>query len=324
MLLCPFSFQTSLSRVCFEQLMENIIQHCVPGNLTELEVETGYDFRLMLQHFKRIPGYGWLEELRPILHGLEKLTLNNVAGQLEPVFKLYQRDLPNLRSLTLKNFDFHVQESIFRRQTPYPSWTDLFPAELSNVTEIYLIRVEINKSASDFELFLSQFTNLQVFVHLRRDVENLRQEVFADCLHRRFPQLRGIGCNVDDLNQRSTFFIGDRFSFLQRFTNLTELYVGFFSGPLPRDIHSLIQFVPNVKILSIVDVFTLFQPPVAVRRMKTAIGEVIDRRRHRFPPKDRIKIIVNEKQYRDFMVLKNLNEIIQLSLMVNTQLRRRS
>lgn len=295
--------------------MRCVIHYCVPGNLTDLTIKNGYKCRDILRNFNNIPDYGWLEQVRPILHRLETFSLEDDAGQLMPIFKLYQRDLPNLKSLTLKNFDFVKEDSIFKRNTRYPTWIDIFPNELSNVTELYLIKVEVRESAHEFDSFLNQFTDLQVFVHPRKNDGNLQPEVVADCLYRRFPQLRSIACNMDVPDQDTHFAIGNRFNFLEKFSNLAELYITCCSHVKPLDIHSIIQLVPNIKILSIVEI-KLFQPPAAIRRIRQAIKEVIDRRRNRFPPNDRIEIIVDDTQYREFMVLKNIDEIIKLSVVV--------
>lgn len=290
--------------------MQNVIQYCVPGNLTELDIEIKKACKVLWDSFKKnVSDHGCLEQARPILHRLEKLSLTNESMQLDAIFVLYRRDLPNLKSLTLKRFRFL-----------HKGWTDIFPNELSNVTELRLTHVHLIENLSEFELFLNQFTNLQVFVHIRTNIINPQPEAIADCLYRRFPQLKGFGFNSDlypddtTINyQRSTFSIGNRFSFLEKFTHLSEIHVAHFLAPKPRDIHSIIQFVPNLKILSVVEII-FFQPPVAVRRMKQSIERAIDRRRDRFPRNDRVHIIVNKMQYRDFMALKNVNEIIRLSI----------
>lgn len=123
--------------------------------------------------------------------------------------------MPNLRSLTLKHFNFGRE-----------NWLGCFPVELSNIAELHLINVQLGEKVNEFAMFLSRLTNLQVFVHLRRNEFNPRPERIADCLYQRFPQLRGFGCNVNDRHQPHGFSMNDKFKFLEKFTNMTVIYVG--------------------------------------------------------------------------------------------------
>lgn len=97
---------------------------------------------------------------------------------------------------------------------------------------------------NEFELFLNRLPNLQVLVHLRPNYKNPRPEIVADCLYQRFPQLNGFGCNVDDVGQQSVHIIGNKLKFLEKFTQMTDIYVGCYDAEKPRDIHQIIQYVP--------------------------------------------------------------------------------
>lgn len=228
-----------------------------------------------------------LDQVRSILHRLEKLSL---TGQLNKIFEFFRRDLTNLKSLTLKRLAFR------------DGWTRVFPSELSKITELRSIDVILREDINKFESFLDQLSNLQVFVHLRRNCDYPGPEEIANCLYRHFPHLKGIGCNLY-FNQRRTYSIGNRFSFLKNFTSLTEIHFKCFHAP--ADIHDIIKFVPNVKVLSMIRVIQLYQPPAAVRLIRKTIQEIIDQRRGRFPPNDRVHLIVNKELYREFIAIKS-------------------
>lgn len=289
--------QVSFSSVPFQKFIQLVVQYCVPGRLIELEMEVHL---ITTDGFKIEANDGRLEQIRPILHGLENLSLSNTYGKLNPIFELYRQDLPNLKSLSLKNFRYDG------------GWADFLPTKFTYLTELYLICVNIHEDAETFKIFLDQFVDLQVFVHLRHSANRPTPEVITDCLYERFPKLRGFGCNVGDSSREIGFAMNNRFSFLRKFTDLTEFHVGSYDYT-PRDIHGLFQYIPNIKTFSIAEV-TLFQPPVAIRRIRRTIKELINGRRDRFPPNDRVHIIVNIQQYRDFQTLKNVNEIIKLTI----------
>lgn len=273
----------------------------MPGNLTDLEIEIDdiYNELWYDLHIKR--DYGWMEQARPFLHRLEHLKMSNFGCRLEPLFECFGRELLNLKSLTLNRFEFDE------------GWLSVFPSEMSNVSELRLINVRLVERLVEFERFLNQLQNLQIFVHIRQNDNNPQPEAIANCLYERFPQLEAFACNVGELQAENAFSIGDRFKFLEKFTNMSEIYVASHGGRPPHDIHRIMKFVPNIEIVSIV-MTGLAQPPVAIRHIMQSIKEVIERRRNRFPLNDRIRIIVSKCQYRDFQVLKNINEFIQFSI----------
>lgn len=293
----------------FEYFMENVVKYCVPGNLTELEIE----FNL---HRSENFEYGFvrvlLDQVRPILRRLEKLSLTNNNCRLDKVFEFFRRDLTNLKSLTLERFDFDE------------GWTHVFPNELSKIAELRLFDVKLRETIIEFGLFLDQLTNLEVFVHLGfKDGVRLtpntpatpKPELIANCLYRRFPHLKGFGCYLDD-NQQSIYSMGNRLNFLKDFTSLTEIHFKCF--PAPTDIHSIIQFVPNLKVLSMVKVRQLHHSATVrsatVHLITKTIKEIIDQRRDRFPRNDRVHLIVNRELYREFKEIENISKWIKLSV----------
>lgn len=294
--------------------MQSFIDHCVPGNVKELEMDNSNTRSISMDK-------GWLEQARPIFHQLEKLSLKNRQAlgelsyrrnwnQLKPIFIFYRRDMPNLKSLTLKNVSFGTE-----------SWLSVFPIELANIEELHLIDVTLKEKLNEFQMFLSQLTNLQVFVHLRHNENNPQPESIANCLYQRFPQLKGFGCNIgqDERQARpKPYPMGDSFKFLEKFTNMTDIYVAFGGSSIPQDIHKILQFVPNISVFSIARIGRfgpmLWQPPAAVRFIVKTIKEVIERRNNGCSRNSRIKVIVNAEQYREFIVVKNVHKIIRLSI----------
>lgn len=188
-----------------------------------------------------------MAQVQPYVHRLEKLTLMSCSNervincQIRQFSEFHIHNLPFLRSLTLKNFD--VDENCLR----------ILSNGLSNITEIYLNDMAIFRNVDQFQLFLNRLTNLQVFVYMNCDVNLIHIEAIADCLSKRFPQLKGFGCSIQQvLWKRKNRGIGDHFKFLEKFKHLTEVYV---SGPINLkascDIQNAIKFVPNIKRLSL-------------------------------------------------------------------------
>lgn len=276
--------------------MQNVSEHCVPGKLKELEIVD--------KRYTRISTSDWQEQAQPIFNQLEKVSLKaSYVNQMEPIFKFYRQKMPNLKSLTLSKFDFRED------------WVQSFPVELSNVAELHLLDVKLEENVKPFKLFLSRLTNLQVFVHLRENLNAPHPELVADCLHERFPQLKGFGCNVGQVFGRFLYTMDEQFKFLEKFTNMTDIYVGCHNATAPFDLHRLIQFVPNIRLFSMAAVGkNLYQPPVVIRRITRSIKDVVVRRRNDFPRSDRVKVIVTDWQYRDFMAFKNINNVISLSI----------
>lgn len=249
--------------------------------------------------------YELMAQVQPFMHRLEKLALINNFDhdrsyiQFRRFFEFFRQKLPFLRSLKLKNFD--NSENCLQ----------FLPNELSNIAEIHLIHATVFRDLAEFQSFLMRLKNLQVFVYMCRDCDFNFLEEITNCLFERFPSLKGFGCSIQKISTEDES--SDRFKFLEKFKHLTELHIsGSIHCKIPSDVQNIIKFVPNIKLLSLYQLQNMNHLPVVIRRIGKTIKELIDARRNRFPPNDCVHIIVNDKQYREFRAIKNIDKYISL------------
>lgn len=64
------------------------------------------------------------------------------------------------------------------------------------------------------------------------------------------------------------------------------------------------------------DVYHTTILPVVIRKIAKSIKELVENRRNRFPANDRVQIIVNNEQYREFRVIENIDNYTILRKML--------
>lgn len=264
--------------------------------------------------FDSVPRYdGLMAQVQPCVHRLERLAIINRStrrndlltnGQIIRFFEFVGQNLPFLRSLKLEKLN--IGENCL----------DVISNGLSNINEIYLNDMEIFGRVNQLELLLDRLANLQVFVYMNCDVNFIRIEAVADCLYKRFPNLKGFGCSIKQvLPQVSSGEIGEHFKFLEKFKHLMDIYL---SGPVnfrgSCDIQNVIKFAPNIKRLSLYQIDRIHHQPAVIRRIATSIKEVIDNRRYDSELRNnhRLHIIANQMQCQEFRAIKNVDDFIRL------------
>lgn len=277
------------------------MKYCQPDRLTELEINLNNQEKLELDE-------ELLTEARPFLRRLEKLSIvcRYTDEAAKKVFDFFKHDLTHLQSLTLQNFSFIPK-----------NWLQILPDELRNIREIRFHGVRLTKNRNQLREFLYQLPNLEVFVYLPsprydslnefNDTEPTTQGLLAH-----FPNLQGLGCFLDEFaNDDNKLFIDDRLQFLAQFRHLSELHLK--SLLECHDLQKIFQFLPNIKIFGI-SLVLLPQPPVQCRRIAKTLKQIVDDRRAHGSLNEFIEIIVDEKLYREFKAIKNIEKFAILSI----------
>lgn len=275
------------------------MKYCQPDRLTELEINLNNREKLELDE-------ELLTEARPFLRRLEKLSIvcRYTDEAAKKVFDFFKHDLTHLKSLTLQNFSFKPK-----------NWLQILPDELRNIREIRFHGVRLTKNRNQLREFLYQLPNLEVFVYLpssRHDPSNEFNdtEPTTQDLLEHFPNLKGLGCFLDEFADRK-LFINDRLQFLAQFPHLSELHLK--SLLECHDLQKIFQFLPNIKIFGI-SLVLLPQPPVQCRRIAKILKQIVDDRRAHGSLNEFIEIIVDEKLYREFKAIKNIEKFAILSI----------
>lgn len=242
-----------------------------------------------------------VDQSRLIFHGLQKLTLIYKCNELGDFLSYYQDDLLNLRSLTLEGYG--IQKS----------WLDLIPSSLNHIRELYLIDVNIIGREDDFSYFLEQLTNLETFVQIGG---KFKISFVVNELSKYFPNLRKFGYDIGKPNETSPLIFIEKYTFLKKFYNLQALEVGESShaNNFCRNVFSVLEFVPNIKQLSIYKIKNIFYQEREIQQMVEAIKRIINNRKHSKFYDDYVTVEVNLKQYRDFQAICGMKNFIKLSI----------
>lgn len=226
-----------------------------------------------------------------------------------PVFLV---NLPNLRRLT-------IDCKLYCEYTGYL----MFPNQLTNMTnmtnisELRIFGVDLNLNMVEFQLMLDRLLNLKVFVqtHGKLDIQKV-----ADELARRYPNLHGFGYAIDyNTYGRSIDFGNDRFEFLKKFTNLTEIHLSGLNKY--GNVHAVLRFVPKLKIFGIDDLY-MVHLPVEIRRIMRSIKDIVKNRSDTTsngtlcPDNDLIQMRVNKFQYNEFNVIKGAHNFIRMNFSI--------
>lgn len=291
-----FSIQVHLTPVSFNTFLRNVIRHCRPNWLTEVEIKLN-------AHQKQAQFQGdALCEVRPFFQRLEQLTINCKRGSnILNWDNLFLWNSPHLKSLTLEGEQISL------------NWLQLIPAEFSNISELRLLNVFLRESLNDFRSFLDRLTNLEVFVCIKNVLSTMLDiEEVIDDLAERFPNLRGFGYNIGKTDFHGTnmeFY--DRLSSLTKFTNLTELHLGTYYSAC-ENVQNSLRFVPNIKIFG-VNSLRLNHMPVEIRRIVRSLKEIVLGRREAVGNlaggKDFVQLQMNNLQFNDFKTIKNIEFI---------------
>lgn len=177
-----------------------------------------------------------MELARPFYHNLRVLKMRGDETQQTKLFDFYQQNLKNIRLLEL---DSHPKY--------YFIPADIMP----NIKELHLIDFTFNTSFSGAMPFLNILANLEAFKCTTESVSRI--DTIGNNLAERCPNLRSLGFGLYE--ERGLFSFDERFKFLQRFEGLTELEIG--ANLRCTDLHTFLQFTPNIKRLSIWNVETI-------------------------------------------------------------------
>lgn len=299
--------QVVVTEHSFNHFLRKVIKYCQADNLLELEIVIK---PINNEPYEDIQWFGnfdesWLvldienglrEQIQPFFRQLNRLTLCALKKtRLNPTF-FAQIDLPSLRKCKIVNISTKLH------------WSGIFPWEMcTNITELRLMNFDLHddESIDEFDEFLIQIPNLQVFIHTNGKLGFLP---VAELLLERFPNLRSFGYCDYDINGPA---FEDNFKILGRFTNLTEFHLKNFES---MKFHKILQFLPHIKVLSIWQVKQFHQSPVESRRIVQTIKSIISARRALAPPHDRIHLLVNQWQYNDFKAIQNTDDILHMTI----------
>lgn len=299
--------QAAFSVVGFEYFLKYVIEYCVPGKMTELTMSSACGERAQKTIDDEL-----LIQIQPFICNLAKLTIVGLYNDFdkEECFdteRAFKRFFEHSRSrlVFLKSLKLEMTRNI----NDYP---EFLPTDPSNITEIYLSNVWDFKNLNEFQLILNRLENLQVFVYTHDNCNAGNIEAMGNCLHQRFPKLRGFGFCVGKIRAQH------RFEFLEKFKDLTELHLelrgcSVFAANM-QCLTNIIKYVPNIKTLSIYQIMSTNQLPAVVRRISQLIKKLIDNRCNRCPANDRVHINVNHRQYREFRAMKSVDSFISLEI----------
>lgn len=194
------------------------------------------------------------------------------------------------------------------------TWNELFsnPHVGEALTELRVFDIYLEQNMNDFRKFLDHLPNLEVYVHTYGKLGFA--PVTAE-LYRRYPNLRGFGYKITlrDGDGCSSIALDEHVEVLQQFRNLTEFHL--YCTVKCMNLYSIIKFVPNIKVLGLWEINRLFQPPADYRRIVHAIKQAIAARCKRFPNNnDRVHLLVDLSQYKDFKVIKNIEHFVHLTI----------
>lgn len=230
-------------------------------------------------------------------------TISNIFRLLAP---------SSLKLLTLQNFEFTE------------NWLQLFPNDLPNITELRFYDVQLTENIDELERFLIQLPRLEVFIHTGDG--QLEIESVAELLLKHFPNLRGFGyaekyIETECVPNRCGFDLDfGGFKFIENFHNIQELHLGGrgYERVPCRNLHSILRFVPNIKVLAIweLNLMRVRQPPVEIRKLVKSIKEIVEDRRERFPTDDddRVHILLTNYLHNEFEVIPNVHNWIRFTV----------
>lgn len=184
------------------------------------------------------------------------------------------------------------------------------PFELTNISELRLFGPTFHYNLDKFRHMLDRLPNLEVFVHTNGE---MKIEVVANELAQRYQNLRGFGYRsaVDIVDANVLENVDDRYSFLEKFNNLTELHL---SGIRSRNVYKVLQFVPNVKVFGISQM-GFVHPPAEICRIVRTIKKIVEQRRKRTGNlHECIHLLVNEFQYNELKVIKDVHKFIRITV----------
>lgn len=280
----------------FNIFLEKVVKYCQSDRLSELEMLIDSSNQKCVWKVDN----KLLYQIQPFFRCLKKLALCGVGEiynfcEMEPIF-LQQMTFPDLKVLTIQHLSFDTD------------YLKLLPKKLcSNLTELRLFQLKRRSYSTiqQFEEFIHRFSSLEVFVDTSLINSELDFLDIAKVMLQRFPNLHGFGYalsrNEIDLNKMD-------YTILSNFTNLSEFYL--VSEKCLVNAHAIFRFLPNVKVLGIWP-STLRHPPVEIRRIVKTIRETISKR----GSDDRVHLLVNQEQYNEFKVIKNIEKIISLSIL---------
>lgn len=290
--------QGTFTMVGFIEFLQLVIQYCDPGKMTDLTI-----FGIKRSNDNMIDTViddGLVAQVQPFLHRLDKIGLYNSVyanSQFRQFLEFFRHNLPFLRSFTVEN-DYDLQGIC----------SHYLPDELPNITEVHISNGKGRSCMKNFQLLFNRFKNLQVFL-FNDPYSDLKEiEATADCLYKSFPNLKGFGCSIEQILHTDSEIGDDDFKFLEKFKHLTEFHVVGHKSIKATDIQNIIKFVPNIKLLSLYQLLGpgAHQLPVVIRRIVRSIKEIVEDR------SDRLHVIVNIQQYREFRAIKNIDNYIVL------------
>lgn len=245
--------------------------------------------------------------MRPFLRNLRTFNLQNRKKQLKNIFEFYKNDINSMKALTIDGTEF-FRECL--RQ---------LPPLASNITDIHLINIDLMHYMVEMNQLFDAVPNLQRFVCSSYCPNEVLQ--IGERLAYRFRRLKCFGLlthrfncstNVDQTGDDLRFNILNSLNFLRGINTLNELEIG--ADCDCKDVHNVLQHVPNIKVFSIWQIEHMFQESVEIRRIVKAIKEIINHRRNRFPEYDHVRIIVSRRQYREFKAIKHIDHFIRLTI----------
>lgn len=275
---------------------------CTPGVLKELDIKL--DIEPTVGSFPRMEPFRFdsklMIEARQFIQNLQKLTLKGRNSILHDIYVYYRQDIRNLQQLTLTGF------CVVR------DWQRLFPIRNGEISELRLYNFDVNESVQKYdtsELYSTDIA-MDVFIHVPRSAEHAKLPIVKQLMIY-FPNVRAFGYTAKISKESSKYGFEDKFDFFMKFEQLTEIYV---YCEKSKDIPKLLQFLPNIKVFGILNFGPLHKPSVETRKIAHSIGNIIEKRKNHFPENDRIKVLVNPDQLKEFQNIENVDTSMELAI----------
>lgn len=183
-----------------------------------------------------------------------------------------------------------------------------FLGHFEHLTQAVLISRSLNgydlKSTLQILAKKNQLTDLTIYQRSAKKIESTEGEPFFEYSNG-FSSLKTISFDLqyEDLREHETFFRNILTSMhgLEKIKMISSYHV--------FNISDIIEFAPTIRELNIVQQ-RLHQMPVEVRRIRNCFKSIAEK----YPKKDKVRVVMNHNQAREFEILKGIEKIIRISV----------